>query len=115
VPDIDDAQVKLVHRADITPVDALPGIRRRTLCYGARTLVAEFEIAKGAVIPEHSHPHEQCGYVVRGRLVFASGGTSKELRAGDGYCFPGGVAHSVTALEDSVAVDVFSPVREEYK
>jgi quercetin dioxygenase-like cupin family protein len=109
------AQAKLIRRADISPVDTLPGIRRRTLCWGAEMLVAEFEIAAGAVIPEHSHPHEQAGYVVKGKLVFTSGGTSQELRAGDGYCFPGGMAHSVAALEDSVAVDVFSPVREEYK
>jgi quercetin dioxygenase-like cupin family protein len=111
----DDTRAKLISRSDVVPVEALPGIKRRTLCWGAHTLVAEFEIAAGAVIPEHSHPHEQSGYVVKGRLIFSSGGVSKELRAGDGYSFPGGVAHSVTALEDSIAVDVFSPVREEYK
>ncbi len=115
MPNAEEPQVKLVHSADVTPVDQLPGIKRRTLCFGAKMLVAEFEIAKGAVIPDHSHPHEQCGYVAKGRLVFASGEMSKELRAGDGYCFPGGVVHSVIALEDSVAVDIFSPVREEYK
>ena len=103
-------------RSDTRPqVEALPGIKRRTICWGERTLVAEFVITAGAVIPDHSHPHEQAGYIAKGRLLFRSGEQSAELSAGDGYCVPGGLVHSVVALEDSVAVDIFSPVREEYK
>ncbi len=115
MPDAERSQAKLVYNGEVTPVNQMPGIKRRTLCSGDKTLIAEFELAAGSVIPEHSHPHEQCGYVAKGRLIFASGETSKELRPGDGYCFPGGVPHSVTAIEDSIAVDIFSPVREEYK
>ena len=37
-----------------------------------------------------------------------------EVEPGDSWCLPGGVEHSVVALEDSVVVEVFSPVREDY-
>ena len=105
----------LTRSADVTPVPALPGISRRTLSWGERTLLAEFTMAKGSAIPPHSHPHEQTGYVARGRLDFTVGSARAVLEAGDAYSIPGGTVHAVIALEDSVAVDVFSPVREEYK
>lgn len=92
------------------------GVVRRTLGWGERMLLAEVSLAKGCVIPPHSHPHEQVGYVARGRLQLVVGASAPVvLEPGDGYTIPGGVSHSVTALEDAVAVDVFSPVREEYK
>jgi len=65
-------------------------------------------------VPAHSHPHEQIGYVASGRVRFDIDGDVRELSAGDGYLIPGGRTHAVTALEASVCVDVFSPVREEY-
>ena len=67
-----------------------------------------------ASCPEHDHPHEQIGYLAAGRVLFEIGGLKKELKQGDSWIIPGGAPHKVTALEDSVAVDVFAPVREEY-
>ncbi|MBI2942284.1 MAG: cupin domain-containing protein [Chloroflexi bacterium] len=78
-------------------------------------LAAEITMAKGSTVPDHSHPHEQVGYVARGRLEFTLAGQRIVLSAGDGYAIPGDAPHSVLALEDSIALDVFSPVREEYK
>ncbi len=92
----------------------LPGIRLKTLAHGARTLLAEFRLEKGRVLPRHSHPHEQTGYLVSGAVRFVMGAESFEARPGDAWSIPGGMEHEVTVLEDSVAVEVFSPVREEY-
>ncbi len=91
-----------------------PGVVRRTLNSGDRTTLIEVALADGAVVPSHTHPHEQIGYVARGRVRFEIDGEERELRAGDSYLVPSGAPHEVTALEASVCIDCFSPVREEY-
>ena len=114
------AEPRLTARSEVASVAMGPGLARRALACGERMLLVEVEVAKGAAVPPHSHPHEQVGYVARGRLEFTLGDAAnpierRVLSAGDGYTVPGGLVHSVLALEDSVAVDVFSPVREEYR
>ena len=96
------------------PVEMFPGVVRRTLSSGDRLTLCEITLDEGAAVPIHSHEHEQAGYVARGRLLFEIGGQRVELSAGDGYVVPGNMPHGVTALEPSVAVDIFSPPREEY-
>jgi quercetin dioxygenase-like cupin family protein len=93
---------------------ALSGIRRKTLCYGTRTLMTEFLLERGSTLPLHAHPHEQTGYLVGGHLRLTIGQAQHEARPGDNWCIPGGVEHGAQALEDSVAIEVFSPVREDY-
>jgi quercetin dioxygenase-like cupin family protein len=93
---------------------ALPGIRMKTLCYGARTLMTEVLLEQGSVLPLHSHAHEQTGYLVQGRIRLRIGEKEHEVEAGDSWCIPGGVVHGAQSLEDSIAVEVFSPVREDY-
>ena len=61
-----------------------------------------------------AHPHEQTGYLVRGRLRLSIGTEQYEATAGDSWCIAGGVEHAADILEDSVAIEVFSPVREDY-
>ncbi|MCH7719220.1 MAG: cupin domain-containing protein [Chloroflexi bacterium] len=99
---------------DAAAVEMFPGVVRRTLNSGDRTTLIEVTLAEGAVVPSHTHPHEQVGYVASGRVRFEIDGEERELRAGDSYLVPGGASHEVTALEPSVCIDVFSPVREEY-
>lgn len=93
---------------------ALPGIRRKTLSYGAETLMAEFRLEAGATLPFHDHPQEQTGYLVAGRLRLTVGAETREVAPGDSWSIPGAVGHGAVALEDTVAVEVFSPVREDY-
>jgi len=95
-------------------VEMVAGVTRRTLVHGDKTSLHEITIVRGAVVPLHTHPHEQTGYVASGRVVFQIGEEKRELTAGDGYSVPGEMAHGVVALEDSVCIDVFSPVRTEY-
>ena len=94
--------------------ELLNGVELTTLVHGDKTLMGRFKIDKGAVIPAHSHPHEQTGIMISGRLRFNAGGKELGVEAGDSWCLPGGVEHSVNALEDSVVIEVFSPVREDY-
>jgi quercetin dioxygenase-like cupin family protein len=102
-------------RSDATPVEMMPGVVRRTLSTSERLMLIEVALEKGAVVPSHSHPHEQIGYLVSGRVLFELGDERRELAAGDSWLVPPSVPHQVTALEPSLAIDVFSPPREEYR
>jgi quercetin dioxygenase-like cupin family protein len=105
----------LTARDSVQPVEMLPGVVRRTLNAGERTMLCVVTLARGAVVPSHTHPHEQIGYLARGRLRFRIGDEERELAEGDSWLVPPNVPHVVTALEDSVAIDIFSPPREEYR
>lgn len=93
---------------------ALPGIERKTLAYGKHTLLTEFRMRKGSKLPPHVHPHEQTGYLISGRLRLTIAGRKVEVGPGDSWAIPGGARHSAAILADSVAIEVFSPVREDY-
>ncbi|MHB8707365.1 MAG: cupin domain-containing protein [Desulfuromonadales bacterium] len=92
----------------------LDKIRQKTLAYGDRTLLTEFTLAAGAILPPHSHPHEQAGYLVAGRLELTIAGETFLVGPGDSWCIPGGATHHAIAPVDAVAIEVFSPVREDY-
>lgn len=108
------AEIRVRPFADTNPIEMLPGVVRRTLVSGDGHTLVRFELAEGGVVPEHTHPHEQAGTVIVGRVRFRIGDVEAEVTVGDSYMIPGGVPHAATALEDSVLVEVFAPVREEY-
>ena len=83
---------------------------------GEKIMLSFLDLEEGCEIPEHSHPHEQCGTVSSGEIVFCINGEERTLTAGDCCVIPGGVEHWATAGSAPAAlVEVFSPVREEYK
>jgi quercetin dioxygenase-like cupin family protein len=92
----------------------LPGIQRKTLSYGEHTLMTEFRMKAGSALPMHSHPHEQTGYLVSGHIRLAIGDEEFDVNAGASWCIPGNVVHGAEILVDAVAIEVFSPVREDY-
>ena len=92
----------------------LEGVDLTTLVHGEKTLMGQFKIAKGSIIPTHSHPHEQTGFMIFGKLRFNVDGEVTDVETGDSWCLPGNIKHSAEALEDSVIIEVFSPVREDY-
>ena len=92
----------------------MDGIRLKTLVHGERTLLCEFRIEKGKVLPSHKHHHEQTGYLVSGRMKFIIGDEEFDVEPGDSWCIPGDMEHAAEVFEDSVVAEVFSPVREEY-
>ncbi|MGD8267359.1 MAG: cupin domain-containing protein [Desulfobacterales bacterium] len=89
-------------------------IRMKTIVYGAKTLMTEFRLKAGADLPAHQHPHEQTGYLVAGRIDLTIDGRTHAARPGDSWCIPGDTPHRAYAHEDSIAVEIFAPVREEY-
>ena len=95
-------------------IPAIPGIGMKTLVFGKKTLMTEFVLQKGSELPLHAHPHEQTGYLVKGRIRLSIGSETVEVTPGDSWSIPGGAEHGAEILEDSVAIEVFSPVREDY-
>jgi len=94
--------------------ETVTGVTYKTLTYGAKTSLGEFHLQKGYEIPNHSHPHEQTGYMVSGKIAFTIDRKDYNAEAGDSWNIPGNVEHSVKVHEDSLLIEVFSPVREDY-
>lgn len=95
-------------------VDMAPGIKRRTMANGDKTVICEFRFEKGAVVPLHSHLYEQTGFLISGRLIFNIDGDRFEVTPGDSWCIRADVPHSAEVPEETVLVEAFSPVREDY-
>ncbi|MGE5549025.1 MAG: cupin domain-containing protein [Bacteroidota bacterium] len=97
------------------PVETVaPGVSRQVLARGGGLMTVEVRFAKGVAMPPHTHPHEQVSYILAGRFEGFIGGEKTILTAGDTYYVPPDVPHTVTALEDSVILDVFTPQREDF-
>lgn len=93
--------------------EVAPGITRRYLT-ASRVTIAKFALARGSVVPAHAHENEQVSYILSGALQFHIGGQDIVVRAGGVLQIPSWVEHGVTVLEDSEALDVFSPVRQDW-
>ena len=76
--------------------------------------IARIYLRAGSVVPEHDHASEQLSTLESGALRFVIGGVELVMKAGDMVRIPPNVPHSVEALEDSVAVDLFAPRREDW-
>jgi quercetin dioxygenase-like cupin family protein len=90
-----------------------PAIGRRMLHTETMT-VAWITLAKGALVPRHSHPNEQIVNVLEGRLRFVLDDGELVATAGETVPLGADVPHEVEALEDSLVLDIFSPVREDW-
>lgn len=95
-------------------IEVLEGIHRKTLVWGKNALMTEFRLSKGRVLPKHRHPEEQVGYLVSGHIILHIGDDSYDMLPGSSWAVPGDADHSADVLEDSVAVEVFAPVRKDY-
>jgi quercetin dioxygenase-like cupin family protein len=92
-----------------------PGVTVQT-CAAEHMMLSLATLTPHSVVEEHSHPHEQVGMVVEGKAVFFIGDEQKTLGPGDMYRIPGKVKHRVVALEQTVkALDIFYPIREDYR
>ena len=96
------------------PVEELTPSIGRQLVHTETMTVARIHLRAGAVVPRHAHPHEQVASVLEGSLRFVVGGEEQVVSAGESMIVPGGVPHEVEALEDSLVLDVFSPVRDDW-
>jgi quercetin dioxygenase-like cupin family protein len=103
-----------IEKQDCNPRNPFPGITINAFS-GERMTVALVDLAPGAIVPEHDHPHEQLGLLVEGELRFTIDGQTRTLQAGACWRIPGGVRHEVVAgPQGAKALDVFAPTRPEY-
>ncbi len=104
-----------VSRPDCSQHNIFPGVDIFT-CAGERMMLSLVEFRPRAVVEPHSHPHEQMGMLLEGELTFTIGGETKTLKPGEMWRIPGGVVHSAVAGDAPVkALDVFHPIREDYR
>jgi len=102
-----------VPQAACETVEAVDGVHLTQMAVGERMSVQQFHIEPGAAVPEHSHHHEQAGYVVKGTFTFHVNGEEYVIGPGDSYVIPGGEPHEARndAEEPVSGIDVFSPPR----
>lgn len=102
------------HLASIEPRELIPGHHGRFV-HSEHTTHVYWDIDQGAQLPEHSHPHEQVVNLLEGTYELIVDGESHVLEAGNVLVIPGGAIHSGEARTACRILDVFSPVREEYR
>jgi quercetin dioxygenase-like cupin family protein len=95
-------------------VEVAPGIRRQTIVTGTTMYQMRARLEKGSRLPEHHHPQEQIVHVVSGRIILITGGTRHELAAGESFYLAANVPHAIETIEETQAIDTFSPPREDY-
>ena len=90
-----------------------PTIARKIIT-GEKAMVAQVFLAKGAIVPEHSHESEQITYILEGALEFQIEGQTLVVSAGQVLRIPSHVPHAAVALEDTLDLDIFSPIRHDW-
>ena len=103
-----------IYRWDQMPAERLNDMISRKIVTGRNAMLAILDLKKGAAIPEHRHESEQISYVVSGALRFKVNGEELTLRAGQTMVIPSNIPHEVYAEEDTVDMDVFSPIRTDW-
>jgi quercetin dioxygenase-like cupin family protein len=101
--------------ADIPPLPIWTGVLARAV-EGREITFAIVELDSGAVVGQHQHPNEQVGIILKGALRFNIGSESRDLHVGDTYVIPAGVPHdAIAGPQGAVVVDVFAPVRSDWR
>jgi len=104
----------IVKNPDVTALDLGEGVSRKILASGGGMMTVQFVFEEGSVGYLHTHPHEQVGYVVKGRFEISLANEKTIIETGDTYYVPPGVEHGVVALEEGILLDVFTPQREDF-
>ena len=105
------------HRWDDMPRQKVTDKIDRRVIVGDRMMLAHVYLAKGSIVPRHSHENEQLTYILQGALKFWIGEDGAQeliVRAGEVLVIPSNVPHKAEALEDTLDVDVFSPPRQDW-
>ena len=96
------------------PEEALNALFSRRVVHTARLTVARLRLKKGCLVPRHAHENEQFSTVESGMLRFIVDGVAIDVGADQSLAIPPHAAHEVVALEDTVALDIFTPAREDW-
>lgn len=103
-----------VRNKELTTTDLGGGVERKILSHAPNLMTVELHFAKGAIGVPHSHPHEQIGYIISGKLEYTEEEKCVVLEAGDTYYVAPNVVHGVKALEETMLLDIFTPEREDF-
>jgi|CZKP01.1.fsa_nt_gi quercetin dioxygenase-like cupin family protein len=90
------------------------GIRRKILGFDDNLMMTLMEFKKNSKGSVHTHPNRQITFIVYGSFEIQIESEKKLLNKGDSFFIPPSVQHGVTALEDALLVEVFSPSREDF-
>jgi quercetin dioxygenase-like cupin family protein len=96
------------------PLEAMSECISRKIVTGDKAMVAQVFLKKGAVVPEHHHESEQITYILEGALKFELEGKEVVVGAGQVLRIPSNVPHRAVALEDTLDLDIFSPIRHDW-
>ena len=105
--------MKLYNWTQVTEEPLTPTATRQMI-HGSTLTVAKLRTKKGSIVPTHSHNNEQITTMEKGSMLFVTPTEQIVVHAGESLVIPPNVPHSVESLEDCVAIDIFSPVREDW-
>jgi quercetin dioxygenase-like cupin family protein len=103
-----------LYRWDELELEKVTETISRKIVTGAREMIAQIYLKKGALVPMHSHESEQMTYVLQGALKFLIGGEEITVREGEILHIPSWIEHQAEALDDTFELDVFSPIRQDW-
>ena len=101
-------------RWETVPLEELNPLLQRQMVWGQEIMLARILLKKGCIVPEHSHPNEQLTYILEGALKFWIDGGEIVVHAGETLCIPSNMPHKAEAMEDTVDLDVFYPLRADW-
>ncbi|MCX7031273.1 MAG: cupin domain-containing protein [Spirochaetes bacterium] len=102
-------------KSETESVEGPPGVIRTTMAYNEQSMVCHFSLKKGARILLHAHLAVQNGYLIKGTMRMIGEGRKDFIAGpGDGWCFAAHERHGAVILEDSEAIECFTPPRPEY-
>lgn len=107
--------MSLIKTNEVQSFTPEPGMTRQVLAHSNELMLVRHYFENGWIGARHSHPHHQLVYVVKGALRVEVGEKTLDVFAGDSFIVDGGVEHQAAALEASEVLDVFTPVREDYR
>jgi quercetin dioxygenase-like cupin family protein len=100
--------------SDLNPKNLADGVTIKAVS-GEKMTMTVFYLTEGSSVPEHSHPHEQIGTVLKGTLELIIGDEKRVVTEGDGWVIPSDVVHKGHCVEGPAEVmEFFAPVREDY-
>ena len=103
-----------INSEKLPKMELFPGALSGILA-GENLMLSFLVLEMGGMVPEHSHPHEQAGLMISGRIRFQIGAEDRVMEPGDAFLIPSNVVHSGEVIEGPAKVlDIFSPIREDY-
>jgi quercetin dioxygenase-like cupin family protein len=103
-----------VHRWDEIALEKVTEMISRKIVSGEREMMAQIYLKRGALVPIHTHESEQMTYILQGALRVQVDGEEIIVREGEVLHIPSRLPHQAEALEDTLELDVFSPIRAEW-